>query len=137
MTRLIGSFAGLAVLLTAMSANAQISNELLVSVPFSFTVAGKSSPPGEYRVSINRETNIATLRTGGSSSAMFLTYGTSQAQNTRSYLRFHRYGERWFLEQVTIGGLAQDVLIAKRSKEVFTASATRPGGPLSADIAIH
>jgi hypothetical protein len=137
MTRQIRNFMGLAVLLTAISANAQTANEARVTVPFAFMAAGKISPPGHYRVNIDRERNLVTLKTEGSTGVMLLTYGAWQGQNTRSYMRFHRYGERWFLDQVTIAGLQQEVPIAKRSKEVFTASTSGNGGPLSADIAVH
>jgi hypothetical protein len=137
MRRQIRNFVGLAVLLTAISANAQFYHQARVTVPFSFMAAGKSSPPGDYRVNIDRERDVVMLATDGSNPIMFLTYSPSQVQDGRTYLRFHRYGEKWFLEQVAVDGLIQHVPIAKRAKDVFTASTTGNGGPLSADIAMH
>lgn len=137
MTRQIRNFVGLAVLLTAISANAQFYHQARVTVPFSFMAGGKSSPPGDYRVNVDRERDVVTLATDGSNPVVLLTYSPSQMQDTKSYLRFRRYGEKWFLEQVAVDGLAQDVPIAKRAKEVFTASTAGNGGPLSADIAMH
>lgn len=138
MTRNIRNFAGLAVLLTVISAHGQVHQQLRVTVPFSFVAGGKSSPPGDYRLNINQDGNIATLSTADASGgAMFITYGGWQGQGSRSYLRFHRYGERWFLEQVAIRGLTRDVMVDKRVKQVFTASTQGAGGPVSSDVAVH
>jgi hypothetical protein len=137
MTRLIRSFAGLAVLLTAIAANAQYPHEARVTVPFSFMVEGRSSPPGNYLVDIDRERDVVTLISSDAKPIMFITSNAWQPQDGRTYLRFHRYGERWFLERVAINGVAQDVSIAKRVKEVFTASTMGNGGPILADIAAH
>jgi len=137
MTRHIRNFAGLAVLLTAISAHGQVGQQARVTVPFSFVAGGKSSPPGDYRLNISRDGNLATLSTADASGIMFLTYGAWQGQGTKTYLRFHRYGERWFLEQVAISGLTRDVMVDKRVKEVFTASTQGAGGPVSSDVAVH
>jgi hypothetical protein len=137
MTRSIRSFVGLAVLVTAVAANAQFSHQARVTVPFSFTAAGTVSPPGDYRVDIDRSREMVMLSSENSKPVMFFTIAAWQQAEGRSYLRFHRYGEQWFLEQVAINGLAEDVPIAKRLKQVFTASNTVDGGPLSADIALH
>ena len=137
MTRSIRSFVGLAVLVTAVAANAQFSHQARVSVPFSFTAGRTVSPPGEYRVDVDRSREMVMLSTENSKPVMFFTIAAWREPDGRSYLRFHRYGERWFLEQVAINGVAEDVPIAKRVKEVFTASNSVDGGPLSADIALH
>lgn len=137
MTRQIRNFAGLAMLLTAIAASGQLSHQARVTVPFSFMAGGTNSPAGDYKVNIDRERDVVTLATDGSNPLVLLTYSPSQMQDGRSYLRFHRYGDHWFLEQVAVDGLAQDVPIAKRAKEVFTASTAGNGGPLSAEIAMH
>ena len=136
MTRQIRNFAGLAVLLTAIAATGQISHQARVTVPFSFVAGGKSSLPGDYRVSIDRSRSLVTLSSYGSNPIMILT-SSAWPQNGKCYLRFHRYGEHWFLEQVAISGLAQNVQIDKRVKEVFTASTDGSGGPSSADVTVH
>lgn len=137
MTRSIRSFVGLAVLVTAVAANAQFAHQARVTVPFSFTAGGRISPPGDYRVEVDRSRDMVMLSSDNSKPIMFLTIAAWQQAEGRSYLRFHRYGEQWFLEQVAINGLAEDVPIAKRLKEAFTASNSVDGGPLSADIALH
>ena len=137
MTRSIRSFVGLAVLVTAVAANAQFSHQARVSVPFSFTAGGIVSPAGDYRVDVDRSREMVTLSAENSKTIMFFTIAAWPHPDGRSYLRFHRYGERWFLEQVAINGVAEDVPIAKRVRQVFTASNTVDGGSLSADIALH
>lgn len=86
---------------------------------------------------IDRSREMVMLSSENSKPVMFFTIAAWQQAEGRSFLRFHRYGEQWFLEQVAINGLAEDVPIAKRLKQVFTASNTVDGGPLSADIALH
>ena len=137
MTRQIRNFAGLALLLTAIAASGQLSHQARVTVPFSFMAGGRSTPAGAYKVNVDLSRDLVTLSTDGSNPIMLITYSAWQSQDSRTYLRFHRYGERWFLEQVAIDGVAEDIPIAKRVKEVFTASITGDGGPILADIAVH
>ena len=137
MTRQIRNFAGLALLLTAVAASGQLSHQARVTVPFSFIAGGRSTPAGDYKVNVDLSRDLVTLSTDGSNPIMLITYSAWQSQDSRTYLRFHRYGERWFLEQVAIDGVAEDIPIAKRVKEVFTASITGDGGPILADIAVH
>ena len=137
MTRQIRNFAGLALLLTAVAASGQLSHQARVTVPFSFIAGGRSTPAGDYKVNVDLSRDLVTLSTDGSNPIMVFTYSAWQSQDSRTYLRFHRYGERWFLEQVAIDGVAEDIPIAKRVKEVFTASITGDGGPILADIAVH
>ena len=137
MTRTIRSLASLAVLLTAIAASGQLSQQARVTVPFSFVAGGASSPAGDYRVSVNRDQNLVTLIGNNSKSIMFFTMRGWTSPDGRSYLRFHHYGEHWFLERIAINGVAEDVPIDKRVKEVFTASTQGTGGPVSADVAVH
>ncbi|MGH9515710.1 MAG: hypothetical protein ACRD3P_08545 [Terriglobales bacterium] len=137
MTGKIRSLAGLAVLLTAIGASGQTSHRARVSVPFSFVAGGTSTPAGDYKVLVNEEGNVVTLTSDSSKPIMFLTINASPSPVGRSYLRFHHYGEHWFLERVAINGVARELPIDKRVKEVFTASTQGTGGPLSSDIAVH
>src|SRR5437879_3870584 len=113
MTPRIRTFAGLAALLTAITASAQIAQQARVTVPFSFVAGGTSSAAGDYTVSFNRDRNVATLTGNGSKPIMFLTISASPSLDGRTYIRFHHYGEYWFLERVAINGVAQEVPIDK------------------------
>jgi len=60
----IAKFIGaLALMLAAMSANAQRSTQ--VTVPFEFAAAARILPPGDYRVSFNASSELVTLRGAG------------------------------------------------------------------------
>ena len=133
----IRTFAGLAMLLTAITASAQIAQQARVTVPFSFVAGGTSSAPGDYTVSFNRDRNVVTLTSNSSKPIMFLTISAWPSPDGRSYLRFHHYGEQWFLERIAINGVAQEVPIDKRVKQVFIASTQGTGGPVSSDVAVH
>lgn len=137
MTRKIRSFAGLAMLLTAIAANGQISHKAQVTVPFSFVAGGTGSPAGDYKVLVDRERSLVTLISDSSKPIMFLTISAWPSSDGRTYLRFHQYGEHWFLERIAINGIAQEVPIDKRVKEVFTAANQGTGGPVSSDLAVH
>jgi hypothetical protein len=137
MTKRIRSLAGLAMLLTAIAAGGQITQQARVTVPFTFVAGGTSSPAGDYKVSFNRDRNVVTLTSNSSKPIMFLTISGWPSPDGRSYLRFHHFGEQWFLERVAINGEAQEVPIDKRVKEVFTASTQGTGGPVSSDVAVH
>ena len=137
MTAQIRSFAGLAVLLTAIAASGQIAHQARATVPFSFVAGATSSPAGDYRVSVDKDRNTVTLISNSSKPIVFLTISAWPSPDGRTYLRFHQYGEHWFLERVAINGVAQEVPIAKRVKEVFTASTQGTGGPVSSDVAVH
>jgi hypothetical protein len=99
---------------------------------------GISSPAGDYTVSFNTDQNVLTLISDSSKPIMLFTISAWPSLDGRSYLRFHHYGEHWFLERVAINGVAQEIPIGKRVKEVFTASAQGTGGPVSsADVVVH
>jgi hypothetical protein len=132
----IRKLVGVAMLLTAAAASGQIAHQVQVTVPFSFMAGGKSSPAGEYRVEIDRTRDMLTLSSDNFKTFM-LTTTTVQSGQTRSYLRFHRFGDQWFLQTVTFDGVAQNLPIGKREREMMIASKSSGGEPLIADIAIH
>jgi hypothetical protein len=138
MKRHIRNLAGIAMLLTAIAASGQLSHELRVNVPFSFTVGKVTSPAGDYRVEVDWSRALVTLRPYQSRPMFLLTTQSWRPGETRSYLRFRRYGERWFLQEVTVDGMAQIVRMGKREKQ-FMAASTPPDNtkPIIADIAVH
>jgi len=138
MKRQITNLAGVAMLLTAIAASGQLSHELRVNVPFSFMVGKTTSPAGDYRVEVDRSRGLVTLRSYKSTPTFLLTTESWRSGETRSYLRFRRYGERWFLQEVTIDGMAQIVPMGKRQKQ-FIAASTPPDNsqPIVADIVLH
>lgn len=93
MTKLIGA---LALMLAAVSANAQSATR--VTVPFEFTVAGQILPPGDYRVSVNEAGNLVRLSGHGIRPVVFLTSQGDRFQDERNVLRFQSHGDgEWML----------------------------------------
>jgi len=138
MKRHIRNLAGVAMLLAAIAASGQISHQLRVNVPFSFMVGRVTSPAGDYTVEVDRNRGLVTLKPYKSRPTFLLTSQSWRPGETRSYLRFRRYGERWFLQEVTTDGMAQIVPIGKRERQ-FIAASTPPDNakPIIADIVVH
>jgi hypothetical protein len=132
----IRKLVGVAILLTAAAASGQVAHQVQVTVPFSFVAGGKISPAGQYRVEFDYTRDLLTL-SSDNFKAFLLTTTTVQSGETRSYLRFHRFGDEWFLQTVTFDGVAENVPIGKHEREMTIASKASGGGPLIADIAIH
>jgi hypothetical protein len=110
-------FATLAALLVAVSAYAQESSQLRVSMPFGFTAAGTTLPPGEYLLSIDQSLRLVTL-SGPQDSVIFpsLPHGPSRQHES---LQFLRSGDRWVLKEITVAGAEWD--ISMKSEETATA----------------
>ena len=138
MQRHIRNLAGIAMLLTAIAASGQISHQVRVNVPFSFMVGRVTSPAGDYTVEVDRDRGLVTLKPYKSRPTFLLTSQSWRPGETRSYLRFRRYGERWFLQEVTVDRIAQIVPIGKRERQ-FIAVGIPPDNtkPIIADIAVH
>jgi hypothetical protein len=93
------------VILAVASVHAQSSREQKANIPFSFTVADKTFPAGEYRVErLNPSSDkaaIAIKSADGHLSKIVLTMPV-QSNVTRENARlvFNHYGDQYFLAQV-------------------------------------
>jgi len=95
---------GLAFVSAVVSAKGQ-STQAVAKVPFEFIVGDKTLPSGQYTVRAVSGTNKAALMISGKSSAIRLTNEIQPNMNkTQARLVFHRYGERYFLSEVWMGG---------------------------------
>lgn len=129
--------AGVAILLSAVAASGQLLQQVQATVPFSFVVGGINSPAGDYRIEVNHERNLITLRSEGLKPIMLFTTEGPNSGDNRSFLRFHRYADHWFLQEVTTNGEAQDLHIGKVVKEFMAQERSTNSAPLIADIAVH
>lgn len=107
---------------SALAASAQSPHNLVVNVPFDFTVKGKTLPAGEYIVSRTSTTDQMSLtmkRKDGEANAIVLTKAlqANERQN-ESRLVFNRYGERYFLSQVWTAGNSQGRELYKTRQEL-------------------
>ena len=105
-------------LLTVVSASAQITQQIRVNVPFSFSAAGKNHPAGNYALEFNKERNLLTLSGYGSTPAILPTVASSEYKGEPTNLRFQRYGADWFLQEVTFSGTGQELTPSKMEREL-------------------
>ena len=118
MTKRIGNLLGLALLLAVVSASAQTTNEIRVRVPFPFVTAGRVWPAADYSVQIRTDNGTVTLSSPGIGSATTLTTTDARPGEGRSYLRFQRSGDRWFLQEVTQYGKAHVLPTGELEKDL-------------------
>jgi hypothetical protein len=88
------------------SARAQNAGTLMVTVPFEFSVSGKTLPAGNYLVrKEDSRTSLRIQNRDGSSTAFVLVSPINgrDIQN-ESKLVFNRYGNQYFLAQVWVAG---------------------------------
>jgi len=128
-TALIG-FAGLAI-----SAKAQAVDQVVVDIPFEFSVAGKTLPAGNYRVSRVNDWNDRALLIrsfeNGASIMIFSDY-TQSASRENTKLTFKQVGDEHFLSTIAtadhvfaISVSPQDVQAAQRQQNAPTVSSTQ------------
>ena len=114
----------LLLMLTAVSVAAQSERSKITNIPFSFIVAGKMLPAGEYTVEPNRRDNdkvwLVQSR-GGRSSVLFTTMPVraSETQEETKFV-FHKYGGQYFLSQIWTGGAnsGRELLMPRLEREL-------------------
>lgn len=136
MTKKIRTFVGLTLLVTAITASAQISQQIRVNVPFSFVVGKRISPPGDYRVNVDLGRELVTFRAPDSMTTNLFMPQESRSADGRTYLTFRRYGEQWFLQEVTMDGVTQKVLLGK-AERMMIAATSRDTRVIAADLTFH
>jgi hypothetical protein len=87
-------------------------------VPFPFVTAGKTWPAGDYSVQIRTDNGLVTLSSLGIGAATMLTSPDEKPGETRTYLHFERAGDRWYLQEVTLDGMAHIVPTGELQKEL-------------------
>jgi hypothetical protein len=106
---------------SALATSAQNPRNLVVNIPFDFTVKGKTLPAGEYvisRASTADKTGLIMERRDGKASAIVLTKSIeSQEIQSESQLVFSRYGEHYFLSQVWTAGDMEGRELYKTNQE--------------------
>ena len=109
----VRSFIGFVVVLAATSAVAQ--NAIQVKVPFAFSAAQQTLPAGDYRVTLDRAVDRVTVR-GENTGAIFFVTPAVDLKDSRSFLRFQRFGNDWVLITATFSGSTQELSTEKVEK---------------------
>jgi hypothetical protein len=122
---IVGVF-GLALLLAAASADAQIAQTTRVLVPFPFVAAGQNMPAADYSVLITKDTGLIILRSPGRSAAALSIRDVHPGKESyESYLKFERHGNSWVLEEVNHDGIDQ---VLRKSKIEQQLARLKPSG---------
>ena len=90
--------------LSAVNAMAQIPTKLVMSVPFSFQIHGKTLPPGEYTLArANDGVMYISCLKHPKLSQMVITATAHDGRDLAPRVTFHRYGDRFYMTEVYIG----------------------------------
>ena len=123
MKKQLSALLGLGLLLLAASANAQTVN-LKIEIPFNFTANGAKMPAGEYTIKGLGIAGEALAIRNSDQKAETLVMGhrcETLEPSQQSKLVFHRYGDRYFLAQVWVGGSNTGRELPKTRQEVEVA----------------
>lgn len=118
----------LAVLLPSAFAQNQAIN---VDLPFAFQVNNKQFPAGKYRVSAGPGQSALLLRSDDRKQAMYSLTLSVESGKVREQptMVFHRYGDRYFLSQIWMGGSNTGRGLATGAAERETARRLAQAGP--------
>ncbi len=111
-------------LASALVANAQSSaksNNLVVVIPFEFSIDYKTMPAGDYLVQTVESAGNGVLVSSvdGKTSALRPSEAIERLENrAQARLVFHRYGQRYFLAEVWGGGDSTGRQLAKSRDEL-------------------
>lgn len=107
--------------LAVSSTQAQSAKSVVVTIPFDFTVGGKTLPAGDYIVKRSTqysEDGIQILRKDSGGGAFVLTIPIqSGAAKETSKLVFNRYDDQYFLSQVWASGSSYGRELLKTRQE--------------------
>ena len=109
-----------AVVLLAMGSSFAQTTNVVVDVPFAFTLGNQSVPAGHYELQSIRGEGILALRRGNQHMTLVSTNSIQSAAASRGRLIFQRYGDRYFLRQIWMSGShsGREVPTTKLEKEL-------------------
>jgi len=116
---------------------ASTGRDLVVSVPFDFTVGQTLFTPGEYRVDVQKATSSLVIESvDGAQRAMILAQKTPGDSQVSPLLTFNVYGEARFLSKIQTGGTtvwqlargSQETQLGRAGEPVVTTVRARLGG---------
>ena len=108
--------------MTAVVSNAQTRNHKVnANIPFDFVVGGKTLPAGEYAVftvTTSSNAGIAVRSVDSRQNAISLTNTVrASAPSNRAILKFHRYGNSYFLAQILTPDMTEGRELPKSKAE--------------------
>lgn len=116
------TIAGMAILFAAISSSAQVQHRTEVTVPFAFQAGGQLYPAGVYRISFERDNDLVTISSEKKTLASMIGTGGDSGRADRSYVRFARAGQTWFLHDVVVAGEVEQLPVSKAEREALASA---------------
>jgi hypothetical protein len=107
--------------LATVAIHAGVAGTIEVNLPFAFTVNNKNFPAGNYKFEQpTGARNMAIRSVDGKVGEIFDTnpMKAKSLDSNASYLVFHRYGEKYFLQLMYIGRLGYEFPPSHAEKEM-------------------
>lgn len=107
--------------LATVAIHARVAGTILVNLPFAFTVSNKNFPAGNYKFEQpTGERRMSVRSVDGKVGDIFDTspMQVKSPDTKASYLTFHRYGEKYFLQYLYIGRVGYEFPPSHAEKEV-------------------
>lgn len=111
----------LAALLAASTAVGQTNRgDTIADIPFAFTVANHTLPPGRYTVTRMGETTLRVFNSHNRGTLVLTTKVEGTASESTGKMVFHRYGDAYFLSEVWVpaNGIGRKVFQSRAEKEL-------------------
>lgn len=108
---------------TAGLAYAGAGTAMRITVPFDFYLEDQLLPAGDYRIEMGSgfvptASRVTIRAVDGTGIRILLTLSETGSGDDSSYLKFNRYGERYFLSSVSIGDHKAKVKMYTLEKEL-------------------
>ncbi len=127
-------------LLTSVAAHAQSGSDFTVTIPFDFSVGGKTLIAGQYHIGRSTRSSADGLLlrdTNGRGGVFSMTVGIhSEDVQQQSKVVFRRYGNQYFLAEVWISGNSAGRGLPASRKERSIARAITKQGATSETVAL-
>jgi hypothetical protein len=107
-----------------------------INVPFAFeTASGHHFAPGVY--SLRMDSARTLLIRGASDSALTMTDVEDNGRVAKKgYATFHKYGQQYFLSEITVTGRSRELHFAKSKAENRAQIAAEKTGPTDVELAL-
>jgi hypothetical protein len=123
---------GLSAVLGSSLLNAQVNGRVATAtVPFSFRIADRVLPPGNYTLTAHSNGLTQLWNTDTQQGMVFLTHSEMQGPESDPKLVFNCYGDRYFLSQIWYGGSDSGRILAKGRLEKEIAGTGKTPGSLA------
>jgi len=111
----------LAALLAASTVVGQTNRgDVITNIPFAFTVANHTLPPGRYTVTRMGERTLRVFNSHNQGTLVLSTAVEGRAPENTGKIIFHRYGDAYFLSEVWVPakGIGRKVFQSRSEKEL-------------------